>query len=432
MSRDNNGDYTLPTGNPVVSGTIIDADNWANPTLADVAESLTDSLSRSGKGAMLAALQLVAGSLASPGLQFTEDTDTGIRLAAAGDMRLTVGGEDVIGLTSTLISLLKPFAISEDLTLLNDKFLYFAADDNTITSNGAWRMSNNPSETFTIEQRTGGSFTPVISMVGTELTISSNVNATADLRISNNSRVLFRDPSGTANPDNLGVFRLFNSTSGNLTLQISDGSGNYKNVTEVRDSEGGLIRVSEGLLVNRDSAIYMPSDVNNSASGSVAGVFRLLTLAAGAWRVQRSVANVFQDVITVSQAVDQAPQVGGNISDFGAATSILSRAVIESIINDAVSFGSSGTDYYVRIGLEKTGVSRMAFIWGSLPPSVGLQTKTLPISLNNFNESAVFITPGAAAVGNAPNASLTANDEFDYDTNNYGCTYLVVGRVITP
>ena len=48
IPRNPNGDYILPAGNPVVSGTIIDTD-WANPTLADIANEITNSLSRNGE-----------------------------------------------------------------------------------------------------------------------------------------------------------------------------------------------------------------------------------------------------------------------------------------------------------------------------------------------------------------------------------------------
>ena len=46
MPRDINDVYTLPAGNPVIEGTVIDVD-WANPTLADIAQALTDSLDKS-------------------------------------------------------------------------------------------------------------------------------------------------------------------------------------------------------------------------------------------------------------------------------------------------------------------------------------------------------------------------------------------------
>lgn len=46
MPRDINDVYTLPAGNPVIPGTVIDTD-WANSTLNDIAQALTDSLDKS-------------------------------------------------------------------------------------------------------------------------------------------------------------------------------------------------------------------------------------------------------------------------------------------------------------------------------------------------------------------------------------------------
>src|SRR5687768_1164934 len=48
MSRDGNGNYTLPAGNPVQSGTVISS-TWANTTLSDVATALTQSVARDGQ-----------------------------------------------------------------------------------------------------------------------------------------------------------------------------------------------------------------------------------------------------------------------------------------------------------------------------------------------------------------------------------------------
>lgn len=47
MSRDSNGTYTLPSGNPVLPGTVIESD-WANTTLSDVAGALTGSIAANG------------------------------------------------------------------------------------------------------------------------------------------------------------------------------------------------------------------------------------------------------------------------------------------------------------------------------------------------------------------------------------------------
>jgi hypothetical protein len=48
MSRNGSGTYSLPVGNPVVTGTTISS-TWANTTLTDIASALTDSLAADGQ-----------------------------------------------------------------------------------------------------------------------------------------------------------------------------------------------------------------------------------------------------------------------------------------------------------------------------------------------------------------------------------------------
>jgi hypothetical protein len=48
MSRNGSGTYSLPAGNPVVTGTTI-ASTWANTTLTDIANALTGSLAADGQ-----------------------------------------------------------------------------------------------------------------------------------------------------------------------------------------------------------------------------------------------------------------------------------------------------------------------------------------------------------------------------------------------
>lgn len=48
MSRNGSGTYSLPAGNPVVTGTTISS-TWANTTLTDIANALTGSLASDGQ-----------------------------------------------------------------------------------------------------------------------------------------------------------------------------------------------------------------------------------------------------------------------------------------------------------------------------------------------------------------------------------------------
>ena len=57
MPRNPSGVYSLPAGNPVVPGTLIET-TWANPTMSDIGAALTGSLPRDGSAGMQGPLML--------------------------------------------------------------------------------------------------------------------------------------------------------------------------------------------------------------------------------------------------------------------------------------------------------------------------------------------------------------------------------------
>jgi hypothetical protein len=87
MSRNGSGTYSLPEA-PFVPSTPISS-TAMNSDLSDIADALTDSLSRSGLGGMQTVL-----SLATSGLAYSADPDTGLRRTAANTQALSVGGQD--------------------------------------------------------------------------------------------------------------------------------------------------------------------------------------------------------------------------------------------------------------------------------------------------------------------------------------------------
>ncbi len=89
MPRNVNGDFSLVSGNPVISGTDITA-SWANSTLDDIATALSDSLSRTGQGGMAAPLTFGDGTAGAPGIAWAQETATGWYRAGTGDTRFTM------------------------------------------------------------------------------------------------------------------------------------------------------------------------------------------------------------------------------------------------------------------------------------------------------------------------------------------------------
>ena len=96
MPRDISGNYTLPVGNPVVSGTIIDV-AWANPTMSDVATQLNNVITRDGVLGATGPIRFTDGSASAPAITFTGAPATGIYrsgdtvgVAVAGTARSTL------------------------------------------------------------------------------------------------------------------------------------------------------------------------------------------------------------------------------------------------------------------------------------------------------------------------------------------------------
>jgi len=66
MSRNGSGTYTLPAGNPVVTGTTI-ASTWANNTMNDLAAAITGSIAADGQTPITGTLQMGGNNIANAG-----------------------------------------------------------------------------------------------------------------------------------------------------------------------------------------------------------------------------------------------------------------------------------------------------------------------------------------------------------------------------
>ena len=128
MPRNASGVYTLPPSNPVVPNTTI-ATTWANPTLSDIGQAITESLDRAGRGGMTAPFRLFDGNLSSPGLAFLNETGLGIWRSGSGVMEFTSGG-------TTLLS------ISASAVISPVKMEHRGYDTFKLTGSISWKMYN--------------------------------------------------------------------------------------------------------------------------------------------------------------------------------------------------------------------------------------------------------------------------------------------------
>jgi hypothetical protein len=98
-TRNSSGTYSLPQS-PFISGTVINSSTM-NSQFGDIAQSLTDSLDRNGKGGMLSPLRVPNGSVAVPSFSFSNDQDTGLYLVGDANPAVTVAGTKRQEWTST-------------------------------------------------------------------------------------------------------------------------------------------------------------------------------------------------------------------------------------------------------------------------------------------------------------------------------------------
>lgn len=113
MPRNSSGTYSLPLP-PVIDGTTIEA-AWANQTLADMAQALTDSLDREGRGGMNTAFRVAFGTAALPAFAFTAATGTGMN-ASATTLDFSVNGTLAGSISSAGWLLSSPLVVTGAVT----------------------------------------------------------------------------------------------------------------------------------------------------------------------------------------------------------------------------------------------------------------------------------------------------------------------------
>ena len=102
MPRDSGGNYSLPAGNPVVSGTPITA-SWGNGTLSDIGQALTDSIDKGGRTVPTANLPM--GGFRLTGLGAGAAPGESVRFEQVGALAAEADSELVVSGTTGSVSL---------------------------------------------------------------------------------------------------------------------------------------------------------------------------------------------------------------------------------------------------------------------------------------------------------------------------------------
>jgi hypothetical protein len=201
MARNASGAYTLPSGNPVVTGTNVTS-TWGNTTMTDVATEMTDSLSRTGKGGMLAPLKTINGTAGAPVYTFTNFPTSGWYIAGVGDVRMSITGTDRLKVLATGIEVA-----------------------GNITTTGTTMTLGQSGSTFQISRSTGEQTVQFSGGSGTGVGANlimygeSHPNAASDFYLRSGTTVFF------SWNDDLGQVQLSSGTTPTANLTLTGNSG---------------------------------------------------------------------------------------------------------------------------------------------------------------------------------------------------------------
>jgi uncharacterized protein YaiE (UPF0345 family) len=116
MPRNSSGVYTLPAGNPVTTRTIIES-SWANNTMSDIANEITESLARNGAGGMTGPMKATDGTAAAPSITFGSETSTGLYRVASGQLGITTGGVQRFNISGSGSTFSVPVTVNNNVTV---------------------------------------------------------------------------------------------------------------------------------------------------------------------------------------------------------------------------------------------------------------------------------------------------------------------------
>jgi hypothetical protein len=179
MSRNGSGTYSLPAGNPVVTGTTISS-TWANNTMNDLAAALTDSVAADGQTPMTGNLNLSNNkivNLATP----TVSTDA-VTKAYADALVGGTGAGSFTTLTVSGASSLAATTITGTTTLATSLtgILKGTSGVVSVATAGTDYAGISNVQTFTAGQRGGVSALTSASTITPNLATANNFSLTLD------------------------------------------------------------------------------------------------------------------------------------------------------------------------------------------------------------------------------------------------------------
>ena len=274
MSRNGSGTYSLPAGNPVVTGTSISS-TWANNTMNDIANALTGSVASDGQTPMTGNLAM-GGNKVTGLANGTNPTDavtysqlTGLAPATTGSAVLAGNGSG--GFTNVTLDTGLSYSsgtLSADIDGLLPSQTGNAGK--VLTTDGSTTSWSSAGAGGTVSSVAASGGTTGLSFSGSPITTTGTLTLSGTLAVTSGGTGSTTASGALTNllPDQSGNSGKFLTTNGSTTSWSSAGTGT---VTSVGVSAGSGISVSGSPITSSGTITITNSGVTsfNSRTGAV-------------------------------------------------------------------------------------------------------------------------------------------------------------------
>lgn len=391
MPRNSSGTYTLPAGNPVVTGTLIES-TWANPTMSDIGSAITDSLDRFGRGGMLAPMRFTDGSVTAPSMSFSSETTLGVWRPSAGNIAIAVGGVSRFILSAALLTITPPTTFQGAVTfsggatltgpIVVDKLYSNASPQSfttSVTSTPDWQMAGTTGAAsfFGVSRFSNGTTGPAVYLghsrggsVGTQTVVVAGDQF---------AQISFFGSDGTSFREGARIVAESDGTPG-----TADMPGRIRFLT----TPDGAATPTEVLRLSQDNSALFAGTV--TATG---------TLAASAAATVGTTLNVTGATTLVGAATLQSTAVIGS----SAAIPSNTRVLIDRLSTSTLPALLAGTVLTLAGSTGASSTAHMQLIAGNAGSSTVFfgdtdSAQRGAVSYNHSTDSLSFQTAGANAL----------------------------------
>jgi hypothetical protein len=381
MPRNSSGTYTLPTGNPITTRTLIES-SWANSTLGDIANEITGSLARNGAGGMTGPLKATDGGVTAPSITFGLETSTGLYRVSAGQIGMTTLGVQRFTISGSGATFSVPVTVSSNMTVsgvisgngsgltsLNASNISGTIADAQLSSNVALK---NAANTFTANQLISASGGIGLTVNGVAGIYAADMTSPADgsnnaypLRARGSSiGAVYATIENTSATGTANLWVAANNFAARIKLTCSPTFGaigtetNHQLSLRTNDTDRLTISTGGNITINAPTSGSHTVNGNVILSAGASSIFTINSSGSTQLRLENTAASA-NNKNWIVYADTASLQIRPYTDDYVSSTAAL------SISRSGVTAGSVQTYGNVNVGANQSGIGQLGVVTGT-------------------------------------------------------------------